>query len=71
MFSAIVLACAMGLNGEPNYNQCVTLSSQLVFPDFERCVEALGIGIMAIEKEGGVIVGVECYSWKAKKGTSL
>lgn len=71
MFTAMILACALNPDGSTDWNVCMGFTSPYIWPNVETCVDALRMGIPAVEGQGWAIQDYECYDWKASKGTKL
>jgi hypothetical protein len=68
MFTAMILACAIDINGNET---CAVFASAYISTSMKECVEDLNIGSKYVEDSGWEIRAYECYDWIKKKGTSL
>jgi hypothetical protein len=68
MFTAMILACALDMNGE---EMCIVFSSGYVSYSIEECAEDLSLGYGFVKEKGWEIRAYECYDWTKRKGSSL
>lgn len=68
MFSAMILACAIGPDGSISRQNCRGFSSPYLWEDVDQCAQALTVGMAAVEEQGWTIMSYDCYEWKKKKG---
>ena len=68
MFTAMILACALDMDGNEN---CIVFSSGYVSSSLEECAEDLSIGYGFVQGKGWTVRSYECYDWTKRKEPSL
>lgn len=65
MFTALILACAV-YDKPVDTLTCEVFKSQVSFPEYDLCLEALGYGIQVAEQNGWFVRDYACFDWKSK-----
>lgn len=71
MFTALILAC-VGFDKPVDTLTCQVFKSEISFPKYDQCLEALGYGISTAEERGWYVRDYVCFDWNTKnRGDSL
>lgn len=71
MFSAMVLACVLNIDGTLNSNNCRGFVSPYIWENEDQCMQALQVGIGEVDNQGWAVVDYQCFDWVNKKGIPL
>ena len=64
MFTAMILACGMGINLDGNTAfHCRTITSELVHESIDQCMEELTLATILIEANKWAVAKYDCYNW--------
>lgn len=71
MFSAMVLACVLNIDGTSNPNNCRGFVSPYIWENEDQCMQALQVGIAEVDNQGWSVMDYQCFDWENKKGIPL